>query len=79
MDNKEIVEKIIVIANEILPSPKYIALLDYSFVLDDNWESIKRVDLINSLEEEFDITFKLKELTSWETMEQLSNIIIEKM
>lgn len=42
------------------------------------WDSFSHMDFIQSLEEHFDITFTLEELTTLTSIEQLINILREK-
>ncbi|WP_282016610.1 acyl carrier protein [Marinifilum flexuosum] len=78
--NEKVISRVVELAKEIMPEAKCeVSLMNYSFLRDDNWDSVNRVSLITSLEDEFDVTFKLKELSSWETLEQLSDIIICKI
>lgn len=45
----------------------------------DNWDSINHVQLINAIEKEFDIKFKLKELMQIKSINDICNAISEKI
>lgn len=45
----------------------------------ENMDSIHRVSIFTVLEEEYDIIFKLKEISSWNTVSELAAILEKKL
>lgn len=45
----------------------------------ENMDSIHRVSILTALEEEYDIIFKLKEISSWNTVSELAAILEKKL
>lgn len=52
---------------------------DFNMADSENMDSIHRVSILTALEEEYDIIFKLKEISSWNTVSELAAILEKKL
>lgn len=52
---------------------------DFNFMDADNMDSVNRVAILVAIENEYDFIFKLKEISSWNTVMELSAIVEQKM
>lgn len=78
MDQKDILQKINVIAAHILHQPD-LQLTPEQYTMDiEGWDSLAHINIINEVEKVFDIKFKLTEFYKIETMESFCKLIEEK-
>lgn len=73
--NQEIVEKVKEITSRILKDDKILNSENYSFDYSENLDSVNRVAIITELEDEFEVVFKIKEISTWNTVYELVEII----
>ena len=73
--NQEIVEKVKEITSRILKDDKILSSENYSFDYSENLDSVNRVAIITELEDEFEVVFKIKEISSWNSVYELVDII----
>ena len=68
------------IAADILKNEKILEATE-SFYFDEceNWDSIHRVSLLTAIEEEYDIIYKVREISSWNTFAELVTLTEKKM
>ena len=52
---------------------------NFNFLDAENMDSVNRVAILVEIEKEYDFIFKLKEISSWNTVEELAAIIEKKM
>lgn len=45
----------------------------------ENMDSVRRVSILVAIEEEYDFIFKLKEISAWNTVYELADIIEHKL
>lgn len=76
MDQK-IIEDVKRVAYEVLNDERALSEENFNMTDSENMDSIHRVSILTALEEEYDIIFKLKEISSWNTVNELA-IILEK-
>ena len=67
------------IACEILKDERIKTEDNFNFADAENMDSVNRVAILVEIEKEYDFIFKLKEISSWNTVEELAAIIEKKM
>ena len=78
MDQK-IIEDVKRVACEVLKDERALSEEDFNMTDSENMDSIHRVSILTALEEEYDIIFKLKEISSWNTISELASILEKKL
>ena len=78
MDQK-IIEDVKKVAYEVLKDERALSEEDFNMIDSENMDSIHRVSILTALEEEYDIIFKLKEISSWNTINELAAILEKKL
>lgn len=78
MDQK-IIEDVKRVAYEVLKDERALSEVDFNMTDSENMDSIHRVSILTALEEEYDIIFKLKEISSWNTISELASILEKKL
>lgn len=66
-----VLEKIKEIAAGVLQDERILAADDFMFEECENWDSIHRVALLTRIEEEYKIFFKVREISSWNSLPEL--------
>ncbi len=67
------------IAFDVLKDEKIISEENFNFMDAENMDSVNRVAILVQIEKEYEFIFKLKEISSWNTVEELAAIIEKKM
>lgn len=67
------------IACEVLKDERILIENNFDFTQAENMDSVNRVAILVEIEKEYDFIFKLKEISSWNTVEELAAIIEKKM
>ena len=67
------------IACEVLKDERILTENNFDFTQAENMDSVNRVAILVEIEKEYDFIFKLKEISSWNTVEELAAIIEKKM
>ena len=67
------------IACEILRDERIKTEDNFNFADAENMDSVNRVAILVEIEKEYEFIFKLKEISSWNTVEELAAIIEKKM
>lgn len=67
------------LAFEVLKDEKIMIEDNFNFLDAENMDSVNRVAILVAIEKEYDFIFKLKEISSWNTVEELATIIEKKM
>ena len=67
------------IASEILKNERIMSEDNFNFLDAENMDSVNRVTILVEIEKEYDFIFKLKEISSWNTVEELAAIIEKKI
>ena len=78
MDQK-IIEDVKKVAYEVLKDERALSEENFNMTDSENMDSIHRVSILTALEEEYDIIFKLKEISSWNTINELAAILEKKL
>ena len=78
MDSK-IIEDVKRVAFENLKDERIMTQEDFDMTESENMDSIHRVSILTALEEEYDIIFKLKEISNWNTILELVSILEKKL
>lgn len=78
MDSK-IIEDVKRVAFDNLKDERIMTQEDFDMTESENMDSIHRVSILTALEEEYDIIFKLKEISSWNTILELASILKMKL
>lgn len=73
--NQEIIDKVKKITSRVLKDEKILTGDNYSFDNSENLDSVNRVAIITEIEDEFEVVFKIKEISSWNTVYELVEII----
>lgn len=78
MDQK-IIEDVKKVAFEVLKDERALSEEDFNMSDSENMDSVHRVSILTALEDEYDIIFKLKEISSWNTISELATILEKKL
>lgn len=78
MDSK-IIEDVKRVAFDNLKDERIMTQEDFDMTESENMDSIHRVSILTALEEEYDIIFKLKEISNWNTILELASILEKKL
>ncbi len=73
--NQEIITKVKEITSQVLKDEKILSCDNYSFDNSENLDSVNRVAIITEIEDAFEVVFKIKEISSWNTVYELVEII----
>lgn len=66
-------------AFEVLKDERIMTDENFNFEDADNMDSVNRVAILVAIEKEYDFIFKLKEISSWNTVMELAAIVEKKM
>lgn len=72
---QEITDKVKAVASQVLQDERILNGDNFNFEDADNLDSVNRVAIITELEDFFDVIFKIKEISSWNTVNELAEII----
>ena len=64
---------------EVLKDERIMTEENFNFMDAENMDSINRVAILVAIEKEYDFIFKLKEISSWNTVMELAEIVEKKM
>ncbi len=73
--NQEIIDKVKEITSRVLKDEKILDSDNYSFDNSENLDSVNRVAIITEIEDAFEVVFKIREISSWNTVYELVEII----
>lgn len=73
--NKEIIEKVKEITSLVLKDDRILNCDNFDFEESENLDSVNRVAIITEIEEQFEVIFRIKEISSWKTVNELVEII----
>lgn len=77
--DQTIIDDVKRLAFEVLKDERIKTDDDFNFMDAENMDSVNRVAILVSIEKEYDFIFKLKEISSWNTVKKLATIIEKKM
>ena len=75
----QIIENVKRVAFDVLKDDRIMSVENYDMTESENMDSIHRVSILTALEEKYDIIFKLKEISSWNTINELAEILEKKL
>jgi len=78
MDEK-VINDVMRVSFDILKDERILSNESFDLTESENMDSIHRVQILTALEEEYDIIFKLKEISSWNTVTELAAILENKL
>lgn len=64
---------------EVLKDERIMTEENFNFMDAENMDSVNRVAILVAIEKEYDFIFKLKEISSWNTVMELAEIVAKKM
>lgn len=64
---------------EVLKDERIMTEENFNFPDAENMDSVNRVAILVAIEKEYDFIFKLKEISSWNTVMELAEIVEKKM
>ncbi len=67
------------LAFEVLKDERIMTEENFNFMDAENMDSVNRVAILVAIEKEYDFIFKLKEISSWNTVMELAEIVEKKM
>ncbi len=79
MMDQNVINDVKRIAFEVLKDERIMTEDNFDFMEAENMDSVNRVSILVAIEKEYDFIFKLKEISSWNTVMELAEIIEKKM
>ena len=67
------------LAFDVLKDERIMTEENFNFLDAENMDSVNRVAILVAIEKEYDFIFKLKEISSWNTVMELAEIVEKKM
>lgn len=64
---------------EVLKDERIMTEENFNFMDAENMDSVNRVAILVAIEKEYDFIFKLKEISSWNSVMELAEIVEKKM
>lgn len=77
--NQKIIDDVKRIAFDVLKDNRILSEDNFDLSQAENMDSVHRVSILVAIEEEYDFIFKLKEISAWNTVNELAAIIEKKM
>ena len=76
---QNIIDDVKRLAFEVLKEEAIMISDNFNFNDSEKFDSVNRVAILVAIENEYDFIFKLKEISSWNTVEELAAIIEKKL
>ena len=73
--NQEIINKVKEITSNVLKDERILNSENFNFEYSENLDSVNRVAIITEIEEQFEVILKIKEISSWNTVYELVDIV----
>lgn len=77
--NQNVINDVKRLAFEVLKDECIKTEVDFNFSDAENMNSVNRVAILVAIENEYDFIFKLKEISSWNTVMELAAIVEKKL
>lgn len=77
--DQNVIDDVKRLAFEVLKDERIMTEENFNFMDAENMDSVNRVAILVAIEKEYDFIFKLKEISSWNTVMELSEIVEKKM
>lgn len=76
---QNIIDDVKRLAYEVLKEEAILSSENFDFNDSEKFDSVNRVAILVAIENEYDFIFKLKEISSWNTVEELAAIVEKKL
>lgn len=76
---QNIIDDVKRLAYEVLKEEAIMSSENFDFNDSEKFDSVNRVAILVAIENEYDFIFKLKEISSWNTVEELAAIVEKKL
>lgn len=76
---QNIIDDVKRLAFEVLKEEAIMTSENFDFNDSEKFDSVNRVAILVAIENEYDFIFKLKEISSWNTVEELAAIVEKKL
>ena len=76
---QNIIDDVKRLAYEVLKEEAILSSVNFDFNDSEKFDSVNRVAILVAIEKEYDFIFKLKEISSWNTVEELAAIVEKKL
>ena len=73
--NQDIINKVKEITSKVLKDERILNSENFNFEYSENLDSVNRVAIITEIEEQFEVILKIKEISSWNTVYELVDIV----
>ena len=77
--DQNVIDDVKRLAFEVLKDERIMTEENFNFMDAENMDSVNRVAILVAIEKEYDFIFKLKEISSWNTVMELAEIVEKKM
>lgn len=77
--DKNVINDVKRFAYEVLKDERIMTEENFNFADAENMDSVNRVAILVAIEKEYEFIFKLKEISSWNTIMELVAIVEKKM
>ena len=77
--DQNVIDDVKRLAFEVLKDERIMTEENFNFMDAENMDSVNRVAILVAIENEYDFIFKLKEISSWNTVMELAEIVEKKM
>lgn len=77
--DQNVIDDVKRLAFKVLKDERIMTEENFNFMDAENMDSVNRVAILVAIEKEYDFIFKLKEISSWNTVMELSEIVEKKM
>ena len=77
--DQNVIDDVKRLAFEVLKDERIMTEENFNFLDAENMDSVNRVAILVAIEKEYDFIFKLKEISSWNTVMELAEIVEKKM
>ena len=77
--DQNVIDDVKRLAFKVLKDERIMTEENFNFMDAENMDSVNRVAILVAIEKEYDFIFKLKEISSWNTVMELAEIVEKKM
>lgn len=79
MNKEQILEQVNHVFQDIFNNPSLVVTSETTAADVSGWDSLRHITLIEAIEDEFDIRFKMNEVTGMKNVGEMIDIIAERM
>ena len=77
--DQDVINDVKRLAFEVLKDERIMTEENFNFMDAEHMDSVNRVAILVAIEKEYDFIFKLKEISSWNSVMELAEIVEKKM